>query len=255
MASERIRVLHCFTDSIRPVEQRRAECFNPRLRSPATASVRPIEPSGDLGEGAALPVVQDQGLALGTGKPGQRIRQQNGLLVPHGLLAGCRLLRRPATLPGRPTRLPVRPRAIALGRSRASAVPAPGSHPPCFGPGSSAATLHAPRRLGPGIGRASDRPREASAARDPKDRSAAPRGAQLHPGQDVQVIAEPFETRGIGKIRWFHLGSPAILSLYALGRTSRVPKLHLRSSLRSAGGSRPFTPRPCPFQRSTHTWF
>ena len=52
----------------------------------------PIESYGNLGQGAALPVVQEEGLALGVGDSSQRIGHVDGQLVPHGLLAGRRLL-------------------------------------------------------------------------------------------------------------------------------------------------------------------
>ena len=163
-----------------------------------------IESCGDLGQGAALPVVQDKGLALRLGEPGQGIGQMDGLLVPHGLLAGRRLLGgQPSSQAGRRASRD-RPRSDALERCLASAAPGPGSRRPRCGPGSPAATPPAPRRLCPGTGRASDRPREASAARDPKDPAGPSIGAKLHARQQVQVIAELFQTRRIGKITCFH---------------------------------------------------
>ena len=62
------------------------------FEEPTGGISRPIELHCDFGQGAALPVVQEKGLALRVGEPRQCIGQLDGQLMTHRLFAGCRLI-------------------------------------------------------------------------------------------------------------------------------------------------------------------
>ena len=72
------------------------------FQEPGNRGCAAIERDADFGQGATLPVVQDERLALIFGEPGDRVRQQDCLLVSLSDFAGRGLLSgQPVAEPGR----------------------------------------------------------------------------------------------------------------------------------------------------------